>query len=77
MPEEKQSFEASLKRLEEIVKELESTETPLEKALALFEEGTGLVRALTAQLDEATQKVSALDPASKSTETKPFSPENA
>lgn len=57
MAENKLNFETSLKRLEEITKRLEASDTPLEEALALFEEGTGLVRAMTGALDEAEQRV--------------------
>lgn len=60
MSEQTLNFEESLKRLEIITRTLESSETPLEEALKLFEEGTGLVRALTASLDEATQRVTML-----------------
>ena len=37
-----QSFESSLKRLEEIVESLESGEVPLDKAMELYEEGVRL-----------------------------------
>lgn len=60
MSEQKLDFEQSLKRLEVITKTLESSETPLEEALKLFEEGTALVRTLTGALDEATQRVTML-----------------
>ena len=35
---------ATLRRLEEIVRSLEAEETDLDQALALFEEGVGLLR---------------------------------
>lgn len=38
------SFEASLARLEAIVRELERNDTDLEQALKLFEEGIGHLR---------------------------------
>ena len=62
MSEEKKelSFEAMLRRLEEIVRALDSVDTPLEESLRLFEEGASLVRACTQTLDEAQQKVSIL-----------------
>lgn len=76
MNQTEKTFEASLKRLEEITKLLESSETPLEEALALFEEGTGLVRALSARLDEAAQKVTMLTGAAEGkTEEVPFVPQ--
>ncbi|HYY41794.1 MAG TPA: exodeoxyribonuclease VII small subunit, partial [Pyrinomonadaceae bacterium] len=39
-----QSFETSLAALEEIVRELERGDLPLEKSLALFEQGVRLSR---------------------------------
>ncbi|HZK20800.1 MAG TPA: exodeoxyribonuclease VII small subunit [Oscillospiraceae bacterium] len=57
---EKTSFEQSMKRLEEIVKQLESGNLPLEKSLKIFEEGTAIVRESTAYLDTAEQKITEL-----------------
>lgn len=54
------SFEASLKRLDEIVHMLESGEAPLAKSLALFEEGVGLVKDCTSQLDKAQAQIKIL-----------------
>lgn len=67
MSTEKLNFEESLKRLEAITKLLESSETPLEESLKLFEEGAGLVRALTGALDEATRRVTMLVDTDKET----------
>jgi exodeoxyribonuclease VII small subunit len=53
-------FEERLNDLESIVAKLEGAELPLEDALALFEKGIGLVRALTAQLDEVERKLEVL-----------------
>jgi exodeoxyribonuclease VII small subunit len=53
-------FEERLSDLEGIVEKLEGAELPLEEALALFEKGIGLVRALTAQLDEVEKKLEVL-----------------
>lgn len=53
-------FEGAVARLEEIVSLLERGDAPLEQAMALFEEGAGLLRSCTRQLDEAEQKVSLL-----------------
>ena len=47
-------------RLEEIVDLLEKGDAPLEQAMALFEEGAGLLRECTARLDQAEQKVTLL-----------------
>ncbi len=54
------TFEEMLKRLEEIVRALDSVETPLDTSLKLFEEGAGLVRKCTKTLDDAQQKVTLL-----------------
>ena len=47
----------SISRLEQIVAQLERGDTPLEEAMALFEEGTRLAAACSSMLDEAEQKV--------------------
>ncbi len=54
------SFEASLTELEAVVKELESGDLPLERALALFEKGTQLSAACRKQLEEAETRVEQL-----------------
>ena len=57
MASRKMSFEASLNRLDEIVRHLEKGDLPLSESLALFEEGTALMSACSKMLDEAEQKV--------------------
>ncbi len=52
------SFEEAMARLEEIVAAMERGETPLEQSLALFAEGTELLKRCTALLDKAEQQVS-------------------
>ncbi len=42
MAKKRQTFEESIKRLEEIVEKLEQEEVPLEEAVALYKEGLGL-----------------------------------
>ena len=54
------TFEQALARLEEIVKLMESGSAPLDKSLSLFEEGVGLVKFCTSELDSAEQKVKIL-----------------
>lgn len=54
---EEMTFEQAMKRLEEIVTQLEAGEAPLDKSMALFEEGTKLSAFLFKTLDEAEQKV--------------------
>ncbi|MBQ7623964.1 MAG: exodeoxyribonuclease VII small subunit [Clostridia bacterium] len=56
----KKSFEKSLKRIQEIVDILEEGEADLEKSLALFEEGAGLIKECSKELDDAEQKLSLL-----------------
>ncbi len=56
----KLDFEGSMARLEEIVSQLERGDAPLEQAMALFEEGAGLLRECTKQLNQAEQKVALL-----------------
>ncbi len=58
--QESVTFEASVVQLEEIVRKMESGNIPLEEALTLFQEGTGLVRQGTKLLDEAELRVSKL-----------------
>lgn len=57
MDKQNRSFEESLSRLEEIVRQMEQGNVPLEESLRLFEEGTGLVSSCSKQLDEAELKV--------------------
>lgn len=57
MAGKKFSFEQSMARLDEIVRHLEKGDMPLNDSLALFEEGTALIRSCEKQLDEAEQKV--------------------
>ncbi len=54
------SFEAALRRLEEIVETLESGELSLEESIKIFEEGVGLTRTCSKQLEAAEQKVTTL-----------------
>lgn len=53
-------FEKKLKRLEEIVKNMEDGNLPLEKSLELFEEGVRLSKECHTQLNAAEQKVKIL-----------------
>lgn len=51
------SFEARMARLEEITKQLERGDIPLEESLKIFEEGTALIQTCKQMLDGAEQKV--------------------
>ncbi len=53
-------FEAALARLEEIVKELEQGDLPIEQSLKLFEEGIKLARLCNKRLEEAERRVEIL-----------------
>ena len=57
MAKQKLTFEASMQRLDEIVKQLEKGDVPLDASLALFEEGSRLLAACNEMLDTAEQKV--------------------
>ena len=57
MAKDKLTYEASMKRLEEIVLTLETGEAPLDTLLALYEEGAGLIKSCNKMLDTAEQKV--------------------
>jgi exodeoxyribonuclease VII small subunit len=54
------SFEAGLQELELIVKEMESGELPLERALELFENGMRLSETCRKQLEEAETRIEML-----------------
>jgi exodeoxyribonuclease VII small subunit len=51
------NYEEAAARLQEIVSSLEKGKLPLADSLALFEEGTALIKRCTELLDEAEQKV--------------------
>lgn len=53
----KSTFEQRLERLEEIVASLDRGDAPMEELLALYEEGTGLVKECSTFLQTAEQKV--------------------
>ena len=54
------SFEDAIKRLEEIVKELESGELEIEKALTMFEEGTRLSKICAKKLSNIERRIEIL-----------------
>ena len=57
MAEKELSFEESMQRLDEIVKGLEKGDVTLNDSMAMFEEGTALIRRCTELLDSAEQQV--------------------
>ncbi|ABN52067.1 MAG TPA: exodeoxyribonuclease VII small subunit [Hungateiclostridium thermocellum] len=56
----KKSFEESLKELEEIVKQLEKGELPLDESIEMFQKGMMLSKDLSKMLDEMEKRVSIL-----------------
>ena len=77
MNEKEMTFEVAIARLEEIVRALESGSAPLDKSLALFEEGVALVKLCNSRLDNAEQKVKILTEAVDGTVTDmPFTAES-
>jgi exodeoxyribonuclease VII small subunit len=53
-------FEEAMKQLEEVVQQLEAGEVPLEKAIALFQEGMELSRICSQKLTDVEQKIEML-----------------
>ncbi|MFP4481251.1 MAG: exodeoxyribonuclease VII small subunit [Thermovirgaceae bacterium] len=54
------TFTEDMKRLQEIVENLDSEAMPLEESLSLFEEGIGLVKRCRRFLNETEQKIQLL-----------------
>lgn len=54
------TFEISLKRLEDIVNEMENSQLDIDKAMKLFEEGISLVNQCSSKLDETKKKIEIL-----------------
>ena len=57
MNQSNMTFEASMARLEQIVRAMERGDVPLEESLKLFQEGTELVRNCSTLLDNAQLQV--------------------
>lgn len=57
MAKKEKTFEESMERLEEIVGLLENNEEPLDKTLALFEEGLELVKSCDTTLKQFEIKI--------------------
>ena len=51
------TFEASMARLEQIVRTMERGDVPLDESLKLFQEGTELIRSCGKLLDDAELQV--------------------
>lgn len=57
MNQENQTFEASMTRLEQIVRTMERGDVALEESLKLFQEGTDLIRNCQKLLDDAQLQI--------------------
>lgn len=57
---EEKTFEGKLKRLEEIVKDIDSSSLGLENSLKAYEEGMGIIRDLENTLNMASEKFASL-----------------
>jgi exodeoxyribonuclease VII small subunit len=68
----KDAFETQLKRLEEIVKQLEGGQLPLEDSLRIFEEGVRLSRNCHEKLSAAERRVEVLLQEGGAIVTEPF-----
>lgn len=62
MNDENLTFEVSIQRLEQIVRKMERGDVPLDEALKLFQEGTGLVQHCGKLLDKAELEVKTILP---------------
>lgn len=60
VPKDTLTFEDALKRLEEIVVQLEGNRLALEQSLEMFEEGVKLVRLCANRLDAAERRIEML-----------------
>jgi exodeoxyribonuclease VII small subunit len=79
MPEEKPapSFESGLLELEQIVKEMESGDLPLERALELYEKGMRLSESCRKQLEAAETRIEMLVRKGDKVQPEPFRPDKA
>jgi exodeoxyribonuclease VII small subunit len=79
MPEEKAaaSFESGLLELEQIVKEMESVDLPLERALELYEKGMRLSENCRKQLEAAETRIEMLVRRGDKVQPEPFRPDKA
>jgi exodeoxyribonuclease VII small subunit len=71
------SFEGGLQELESIVKEMESSDLPLERALELFEKGMRLSETCRKQLEEAETRIETLVRKGDRVQPEPFRSDKA
>lgn len=67
-----ETFEKSMKELEEVVMKLESGDATLDESLGLFEQGIKLANSCQKKLDEAEKKVKILTAAENGMVEKDF-----
>ena len=70
-------FEASLKRLETLVREMETGDLPLEQLMKHFEEGTQLAASCNHKLNEVEKKIERLVKKGSEIVAEPFDEEPA
>lgn len=73
----KEKFEDALEKLENIVREMEAGEMPLDSALKSFEEGIRLIRFCSVKLEETQRRVEQLLEKENSLQIKIFQDEDA
>jgi exodeoxyribonuclease VII small subunit len=71
------TFESGLQELEQIVKEMESADLPLERALDLFEKGMRLSESCRRQLEAAETRIEMLVRRGDKTQAEPMRPDKA
>ena len=71
------SFESGLQELEQIVKEMETADLPLERALDLFEKGMRLSESCRKQLEAAETRIEVLVRRGDKTQAEPMRPDKA
>ncbi|MDF3128006.1 exodeoxyribonuclease VII small subunit [Kiritimatiellaeota bacterium B1221] len=69
------SFEDSLKRLEQLVNEMEGGELSLDQMITHFEEGTSLVEKCGKRLNEVEQRIEKLVKKDGKITSEPFEPQ--
>ncbi len=74
-PKPVETFETSLDQLEQVVRELEGGDLPLERSLELFERGMALSDSCRKQLEAAETRVEMLIRKEGKLTTEPFRPE--
>lgn len=76
-PESASRFEDDLTRLETIIRNMESGDASLDDMIALFEEGSGLIKRCATKLNEVEKKIEVLVQKDGKYATEPFPPESS